>query len=143
MKGQRQVTGKKGELKVIGRLFEESFPVYTPVVDFEGVDCIIRNHYGILIELQIKSVGKDSKYPRNFAFEWNKKPRNNYTFIFYIEIDNSFYVIPSEYLAGKDGKQIYGPDKKGVCSVDFTYPKFKEMYIDFKDNWERLNHPIN
>ena len=40
-------------------------------------------------------------------------------------------------------KEIYGPDRKGVCSIDFAYPKFKEMYKDFKDSWEIINQDIN
>ena len=52
MKGKTQITGKKGELKVIGKLLEQDYPIYTPIVDIGGVDCIFRNHNGNLIELQ-------------------------------------------------------------------------------------------
>lgn len=132
---ERQLTGKKGEYKVIGKFLEEGYPVYVPVLDIEGVDCIIRNDKGLLLEIQVKSTGKNNKKPCKIVFKWNKKARKNYIFVFYVERENAFWIIPSEYLVGKGGKEIYGPDKNGECSIDFAVLKHKEWYKEFKNNW--------
>ncbi len=138
MKGQRQITGKKGEYKVIGRLLDRGYPVYAPIVDIEGVDCILRNNKGKLIEVQVKSSGQDAKEPYKIVFKWDKKSRRNYFFIFYIEKEDAYWIIPSEYLTGKDNKEIYGPDKSGYCGIDFTVSNHREWYKDFKNNWDIL-----
>lgn len=135
---ERQLTGKKGEYKVIGRLLGKGYPIYTPLMDIEGIDCIIRNDKGLLLEIQVKSTGKNNKKPYKIVFKWDKKARKNYVFIFYVEREDSFWIIPSEYLAGENGKEIYGPDKNGKCSIDFAVSNHKKMYEEFKDNWSRL-----
>lgn len=141
-KGQRHITGKKAELKVIGRLLQEHFPVYAPVVDIEGVDCIIRNDKGSLLEIQVKSSGKDAKEPYKIVFKWDKNSRKNFIFIFYVEKEDSYWIIPSEYLTGKDGKQIHGPNKGGYCGMNLMLTNHNKWYKEFKDNWELLHEYI-
>lgn len=138
MKAHRQITGKKGELKVMGKLLELEYPVYIPLVDIEGVDCIIRNSKRILKEIQVKSVGHKIKEPYKCNFSWDMKPRKNLYFIFYIGIENSYWRIPSEYLAGKDGKKIYGPNERGRCTIDLKVSTHRDWYKEYKDNWKIL-----
>jgi hypothetical protein len=46
--GETQKTGKRGELTVIGELLKRGFDVYIPVVDTEGIDCIVKTKDPIL-----------------------------------------------------------------------------------------------
>ena len=59
MNSHQVVTGTRGELRVICKLLEKGFIVYTPVCDIEGIDCIIRNDKNRLIEIQIKTRNKN------------------------------------------------------------------------------------
>lgn len=138
MKGQSQITGKKGEYKVIGKLLDKGYPVYIPVVDIEGVDCIIRNNQGVLKEIQIKTSGKGIKEPYKIVFKWDKQARIHYVFVFYVAEEDAYWVVPTEYLTGKEGKKIYGPDKLGNCAINFLVSTHKQWYEIFKNNWDIL-----
>src|SRR3989344_6068327 len=64
-----QITGKRGEYRVIGKLMESGFTVYVPILDIEGIDCIIKNDTGRLIEIQIKTRNKKDSDNRQFKLK--------------------------------------------------------------------------
>jgi hypothetical protein len=94
MKGTSIVTGKRGEYMVIGKILEKGFTVYTPVADVEGIDCIIRNEKGRLIQIQIKTRNKNQEEGRYFIV---KEFRPNYDFFIccYLIDTDELWVIPS------------------------------------------------
>lgn len=68
--------GKIAEFQVIGELLKRGVQVYVPIVDVEGIDAIVRQADGSLVEIQVKS-SHTNTYPRFFivpAFE----PRDNF-----------------------------------------------------------------
>ncbi len=88
------VTGKRGELRVIGKLLGQGFTVYTPVVDIEGIDCIIRNDKGRLIEIQIKTITQGTDSFRRFQVK-NLRPHKDFFICCYISNDDELWLIPS------------------------------------------------
>src|SRR5579863_6852168 len=53
-------TGKRGELHVFGQLLERGIVPYVPLVDLEGIDCLVRKQDGTYIELQVKTLNTPS-----------------------------------------------------------------------------------
>ena len=49
-------TGRRGELHVFGELLKREIIPYAPIVDLEGIDCIIRKSDGSYVELQVKTL---------------------------------------------------------------------------------------
>lgn len=88
------LVGKQGEYKVIGKLMSEGLTIYTPVADIEGIDCIIRNEYCRLIELQIKTRNKNEEENRQFRVR-DLKPNKNFFVACYFIDTNELWVIPS------------------------------------------------
>ena len=86
-----QLVGKGGEFAVIGELIDKGFAVYTPVADFENIDCIIRTRRGH-VDIQIKTRGKQ------FLWDVQKfKPRDDFFIICYRKSDpGTFWVFPSK-----------------------------------------------
>jgi len=94
MEANTTITGKRGEYKVIGKLMEEGFTIYTPVADVEGIDCIIRNDKCRLIEIQIKTRNKDGQDNRLFKVK-NLTPNKNFFVCCYFIDTNELWVVPS------------------------------------------------
>lgn len=94
-KGDSLITGKRGEYKVIGKLMEKGFLVYVPVVDVEGVDCIVKNRNGRLIQIQIKTRNKNEEdIAKNFVVKNLKEHRDFFICCYFINTDD-LWVIPS------------------------------------------------
>ena len=94
MKGSSIVTGKRGELMVIGKLLEMGLTVYSPVADVEGIDCIVRNEKGRLIEIQIKTRNKRDQEDRHFRVK-DFKPHRDFFICCYMADTNELWTIPS------------------------------------------------
>lgn len=86
--------GKRQEYVVIAELLKRGFDVYMTLVDDKGIDCIIRKDENTYIDIQIKARSKTAKQWNLFA-AMTIMPKNNYYFIFYLEKNNTFWVIPS------------------------------------------------
>lgn len=102
--------GKRQEYSVIAELLKRGFDVYMTLVDDQGIDCVIRLNNEKYIDIQIKARSKKAKQ-WNFFAGMAFKVRNNFYFIFYIEKNNSFWVIPSRDVVqlgikNKGGKNI-------------------------------------
>ena len=95
MKGENIITGKRGEYKVIGKLMEKGFLVYIPVVDVEGVDCIIKNEKGRLIQIQIKTRNKTAEDDaKNFIVNRLEANRDFFVRCYFLNTGD-LWVIPS------------------------------------------------
>lgn len=86
--------GKRQEYAVIAELLKRNFDVYMTLVDDQGIDCVIRINQTQYLDIQIKARSDSAKQPRLFA-GISIEPRDNYFFIFYTEIDNTFWIMPS------------------------------------------------
>lgn len=90
--------GKRQEYVAIAELLRRGFDVYMTLVDDQQIDCVVRQerngalHY---LDLQIKARSKGAKHAATFAAMEIKKPRPNYFFIFYAEVIDTYWVIPS------------------------------------------------
>ncbi len=110
MKGQNQVTGKRGELIVIGKILESGITVYTPVCDVEGIDCIARNDKNRLIEIQIKTRNKNGEYQKNFMVT-DFQPHKDFFICCYFLDTDELWTLPSykfleDSVLNKEGKRV-------------------------------------
>ena len=129
MKGSAIVTGRRGEFMVIGKLLEKGFTVYTPVADVEGIDCIIRNEKGRLIQIQIKTRTKNQEEGKYFIV---KEFRPSYDFFIccYLIDTDELWVIPSHIF-----HDLAYYDKK---VKDWTLPmsvKNQKELFNYKDDY--------
>ena len=92
---EKAITGKQGEYEVIIKLMSEGFLVYTPVLDIDGVDCIIKNDKGRLMELQIKTRNKGDGYNKQFIVKRQLECNLNFFICCYIIDTGEIWYIPS------------------------------------------------
>lgn len=96
---ERQQQGKQAELYVLGEILKQGMRVYTPLVDVEGVDAIVRTSKDSLLEIQIKSRGwgRQTKNPRWFQVN-TIEPKKNF-FVVCVEVVDTkwgdIWVFPS------------------------------------------------
>ncbi|MBE7551280.1 MAG: hypothetical protein HS126_09435 [Anaerolineales bacterium] len=89
--------GKRQEYSVIAELLKRGFDVYLTLVDDQGIDCVIRLDHQRYLDIQIKARSQSAQ-------EWNRfaalsfEIRDNFFFIFYLEKNNTYWVIPSREL---------------------------------------------
>lgn len=86
--------GKRQEYTAIAELLRRGFDVYATLVDDQGIDCVVRLNEREYLDIQIKARSKDAKQWNLFA-AMSFDPRPNYWFIFYTEMNDTFWVIPS------------------------------------------------
>ena len=73
--------GKRIEYFIIGKMLKEGLDCYVPLVDDDGIDCVIRQGNGRYIEVQIKARSKDVKMGDAALFAaLEHEPRDNYFF---------------------------------------------------------------
>ena len=89
------ITGKKGEYDIITKLMSEDFIVYTPVLDMNGVDCVVKNKHSRLIEIQIKTRNKGEGYNKEFVIKREFKPHKDFFICCYLIDKDEFWFIPS------------------------------------------------
>ena len=111
--------GKRQEHSVIAQLLRRGFDVYTTLVDDQGIDCVVRLSPTKYIEVQIKARSEIAKQWSTFA-ALSFAPRGNYYFIFYLEKNDSFWVVPSRRLASLGHTNKSGKNKRKVTVV---FPK--------------------
>ena len=87
--------GKRQEYVVIAELLKRDYDIYMTLVDDQGIDCVIRIDEKTYIDVQIKARSRSAKH-WNFFAAMTIEPRDNYFFIFYLEKNNTFWVLPSK-----------------------------------------------
>ena len=86
--------GKRQEYVVVAELLRRGFDVYMTLVDDQGIDCIIRLDDNRYVDVQIKARSTKAKQ-WNFFAAMSIEPRDNYFFIFYLEVNDTLWIIPS------------------------------------------------
>ncbi len=86
--------GKRQEYVVVAELLRHNFDVYMTLVDDQGIDCIIRLDHNRYLDIQIKARSKTAQQ-WNFFAAMTIEPQDNYFFIFYLEANDTMWVIPS------------------------------------------------
>lgn len=103
--------GKRQEFKAIAKLLELGYDVYSTLVDDQGIDCIIRLSNKRYLDVQIKARSEKCKlnhrgyFPRLLI----KEETDNYFFIFYSEMIDTYWVMPSSdiiRMAGEKGTNV-------------------------------------
>lgn len=91
--------GKRQEFIAVAELLRRGFDVYMTLVDDQQIDCIIRlEDEGVprYLDIQIKARSKEAIHAATFAALTIRKPRKDFWFIFYSEMANTYWVMPSE-----------------------------------------------
>jgi hypothetical protein len=86
--------GKRQEYTVVAELLRHNFDVYMTLVDDQGIDCIIRLDHNRYVDIQIKARSKTAQQ-WNFFAAMKIEPQDNYFFIFYLESNDTMWVMPS------------------------------------------------
>ncbi len=124
--------GERQEYTLIAELLRRGYDVYRPLVDDQGIDCILRRDMSNgpqYVDLQIKSTSKRVKHEDAgmFAGLQIRDPRENYLWAFYSEYIGATWVIPSLELVSmasmnKTGKNI------GKYTINFAKVVKKEPF---------------
>ncbi|MDO5774962.1 MAG: hypothetical protein Q4P16_11690 [Spirochaetales bacterium] len=89
--------GKRIEYYIIGLMLKEGLDCYVPLVDDDGIDCVIRQDNGHFIEVQIKARSNDVKMGDAALFAaLEHEKRENYFFVFYSERLQKKWIMSSE-----------------------------------------------
>lgn len=144
--------GKRIEYYIIGSMLKEGLDCFVPLVDDDGIDCVVRQKNGQFIEVQIKARSNDVKTGDAALFAaLEHEPRQNYFFIFYSERLQKTWIMSSEEflqecvtnLNGKNaGKHSiwFNGCKKDSDGQPVEYAKEKyDKYLDDGD-FLRLQH---
>ena len=113
--------GKRQEFIAIAELLRRGFDVYIPLVDDQQIDCVIRCSNGEYVELQIKSRSKEiaKKNAGLFAAMYIPNPRKDYSFLFYSEHMDTYWVFPSLELAEQASQNQRGRNE-GRYTINLT-----------------------
>jgi len=113
--------GKRQEYMAVAKLLNLGHDVYMTLVDDQQIDCIIRQEKeGKLryLDIQIKARSKDAKNPGTFAAMEVRKPRENFFFVFYSELAETYWIVPSLELV-KEANQNKAGKNKGKLRIVF------------------------
>ena len=105
--------GKRQEYIAVAELLRRHFDVYMTLVDDQQIDCIIRLP-GVppsYIDVQIKARSNAARNASTFAAMEIREPRENFLFLFYSEVCNIYWIMPSLDVVGlasrnKSGKNV-------------------------------------
>jgi hypothetical protein len=137
--------GKRQEFVAIAELLRRGFDVYMTLIDDQQIDCVVRQeregalHY---LDLQIKARSKVAKHPATFAAMEVRKPRPNFFFIFYAEVIDSYWIIPSLQLlklanVRKSGKS-QGKYRVDLCNNTKTGWRPRPKFDAYKNAFHLL-----
>ena len=112
-----------------GLMLKQGLDVYTPEVDDDGVDMVVKSPQGHYVEVQVKAVSDGALFAGI-----KHQPRDHYWFVFYSESMDTFWLLSSsEFLqaasantrgnnVGKFSIKLNGT-RKGVC---YPLPKYQK-----------------
>lgn len=87
--------GKRQEYVVVAELLRNGFDVYMTLVDDQGIDCVIRLDHNRYLDIQIKARSKTAQQ-WNFFAAMTIESQDNYFFIFYLETNDTLWIMPSQ-----------------------------------------------
>ena len=114
--------GKRQEYIAVAELLRRNHDVYMTLVDDQQIDCIIRQEKDSqrrYLDIQIKARSKDAKNPGTFAAMEIRHPRECFFLIFYSELINTYWVMPSLDLI-KEANQNKTGENKGKYRIVFV-----------------------
>ena len=115
--------GKRQEYVAVAELLRRGFDVYMTLVDDQQIDCVVRQRKGDrlkYLDIQIKARSKEAKHASTFAALTVREPRPNYWFIFYSEVMNTYWIMPSRDLIAMANQNKGGKDGKGSNKGKYT-----------------------
>jgi len=126
-----QRLGKRGEYAVIGKLLEMGCDVYTPIVDVERIDCVIRSERGEYKEIQVKTRTLSREQGARVFQVRDLQVRENYFIILHFIGTDNYWILPSRIFA-KYGlvnrtysmTRIRLTEPKQFCSVEKPRPRW-------------------
>lgn len=138
--------GKRQEYIAVAELLRHGHDVYMTLVDDQQIDCIIRQEKAgkpEYLDIQIKARSKDAKNPGTFAAMEIRQPRENFFFIFYSELINTYWIMPSldlikEANIVKSGKNI-GKYRIVLVNDNKTGVKPRPRFKKYEDAFHLLN----
>jgi len=112
--------GKRIEYWIIGQMLKEGLDVYTPMIDDDAVDAVVRRSDGSFVAVQIKARSEEVKYGSAALFAaLTHEARKNYWFVFYSERLELMWIMSSrEFL--KESSQNKTGKNKGKRSIWFN-----------------------
>lgn len=122
--------GKRQEFVMMSELLKRGFDVYMTLVDDQGIDCIVRISETCYIDIQIKARSEIAKHGCTFA-AMTVKPKKNYFFIFYTEINNKIWVVPSVDVKALSYTNREGKNQ-GKCRIDFPKNEKSKNWKSFE-----------
>jgi hypothetical protein len=127
------LTGKQGELHVFGMLLQHGFSVYTPMLDWTGIDCVIDAGDGKYKEIQIKTRRSNALFQMR-----STKPRDNLFVVCYLMSEDECWVIPSKVFF-KQGTRLRRAEKEYVrVSIGKEGSSSYERFRQYRDNFHLL-----
>lgn len=82
--------GKRIEAYVKGLMLKQGLDIYTPEVDDDAVDIVVKSPQGYYVEVQVKAVSKGARFAGI-----SHQSRKNYWFVFYSESMDTFWLFSS------------------------------------------------
>jgi hypothetical protein len=128
------------EYYVIGLMLKEGLDVYTPMVDDDAVDAVIKKPNGEYVEVQIKARSNDVKFGASGLFAAiPHEYRPNYWFVFYSQRMDTFWIMSSkefidEARQNKNGKNagkrtIWLNGKNTKLQKEHVLPRFEKYVV--------------
>src|ERR1041385_3318191 len=108
--------GKRQEYAAISRLLSLGFDIYMTLVDDQQIDCVVRQEKSRrlrYLDLQIKARSQTAKNAATFSAMIVRRPRRSFWFVFYSEIIDTYWIIPSLSLVRLASKNKGGPSGLG------------------------------
>ena len=115
--------GKRIEYNIIAEMLKEGLDIYTPLVDDNGIDAVVRKADGSFAEIQIKARSKDVTGGNEALFAAIRhQKRPNYWFIFYSESLDKKWILSSEEFIDKSYMNKKGKNE-GSRNIKFSGKK--------------------
>ncbi|MGA7160960.1 MAG: hypothetical protein WBZ48_08150 [Bacteroidota bacterium] len=115
--------GKRQEYIAVAELLRRGFDVYMTLVDDQQIDCVIRQKKGKVLrylDVQVKARSNRAKHGATFSALRVRNPRPNFWFIFYSELANTYWIMPSLDLVKLANVNKGGKNKKGKNKGKFS-----------------------
>ena len=141
--------GKRQEYVAMAELLRRGFDVYQTLVDDQQIDCVIRREKdGELsyLDIQIKARSKLAKNSGTFSAMEIRNPRENFYFIFYAELIDTYWIFPSLELIDlanvvKSGKNE-GKFRIVLVNYNISGVKPRPIFKPYQNAFEILDNPV-
>lgn len=132
--------GKRQEYIAIAELLRRGFDVYATLVDDQQIDCIVRlpGAPPSYVDLQIKARSKTAQQASTFAAMEIREPRENFLFLFYSEVCDTYWVMPSLDVTKMASRNKNGKNA-GKLSIVFCNKSSRGEWVP-RPKWKRYEN---